>query len=133
MIPVDFVFACDQLTVANGQSTCVIMPFSGQTGVWFTLNRADELRVAFVEVPTLKAQIKQYDLLVGEYKRSLSNYQYVADARGDTIEDLQKALAKETQRANDAVANANPWYTNPILWGVVGFAGGFAVSQLVSR
>lgn len=133
MISVQFVFACDALQNANGQSTCVIEPFMGQTGVWFTLGKADELRTAHDLVPNLKLQLDSYDKLVGDYKKSLDNMKFVADARGETIDDLQKALAKETKRANDAELRANPWYTSPILWGIVGFAGGVTLVAVVRR
>lgn len=133
LIPVEFVFACDALQNATGQSTCVIMPFSGQTGAWFTLGVADELRTAHDLVPNLRMQLRSYDDLVGSYKRQVSNLTFVMDARGETIEDLQKALAKETKRANDAELRANPWYTNPILWGIVGIAAGISLTVAVRR
>lgn len=132
-IPTHVALACDTMLTATGQSTCVVAPLFGQTGIWFTLGKADELRTAYDLVPNLRLQIDSYDKLVGDYKRSLDNMKFVADARGETIEDLQKALAKEVKRSNDAELHANPWYTSPILWGIVGLAGGVTLATVVHR
>jgi hypothetical protein len=81
--------ACDTIETARLDSDCIVMPYGGQAGVWFRLNKAEVLRQASLSIAPLTARAEAAEAL--------------ATLQTGRAEDLTKAsaLLQDALKAKD--------------------------------
>ncbi len=119
--------ACETEATAKPDSDCVVQARAQIRGVWFRLDKAEELRKAYDEIPELRLQINTYDQLIKIRDVQLAGYREASAARKSVSADLQAAntvLSRDAARArkerDEAIASRDAWYRSPFLWTGVG-------------
>jgi|WetSurMetagenome_2_1015567.scaffolds.fasta_scaffold152352_2 hypothetical protein len=82
--------ACDTIETARLDSDCIVMPYGGQPGVWFRLDKAEGLRQASLSITPLTARAEAAEAL--------------ATLQAGRAEDLARAstLLRDALQAKDA-------------------------------
>ena len=121
------VAACDTMKGANESSTCVVMPHKGNTGVWFGLLEANNLRKIKLEVPELKLQIQKQERLEKKSDKELALLRDSLQLRKDVISGLKSSIGVHVKDASQARKEAardraelDRWYRSPIFLMAVG-------------
>ena len=122
---------CFTLATAPLDADCVVMAHGETRGVWFRLDKADELRKLSLEAPELRLQVaKQDDALrlrdeqVGLFRESIAIQRTVAEQLKVEAETLVRTARRANADATEARAERDAWYRSPYLW----FAAGAIVS-----
>lgn len=130
-------FACDNSSEATPDSACVVLDREGVKGVWFRLDRADELRRVHLEVPELRLQIKGLEQRGAARDFQLKNYREVVQLKQQSIDKAMAnmgAFAKQAREARegeqDAMDALHAWYRSPVLW--AGIGAGIVVGIVVA-
>ena len=130
--------ACDTEATAKETSTCVVMPRSGQSGVWFSLEKANELRIGNIEIPELKIQIEKYQEIEKNLSEEVASLRSAVDLQKDSIANLELAVGIYVKQAREASEDAqrakkeiHAWYRSPWLWTTVGILLGSGSAILI--
>lgn len=105
---------------ATPQSTCVVMARGDVRGVWFTLQEADNLRQAHLEVPQLQLQVQHLTQLADIQTSRMNQYRDAAQLRAETARQLEQQLNDSLRREAQVRASADSWYREPALWFTIG-------------
>src|SRR5690606_29515722 len=114
---------CVTVESAPLDADCVVMPFGDQRGVWFRLDKADELRRArleAVELRTLTEKLERLATLRGDqlelYRLASAERQLSLKSALDVNERLTAVARRAREERDAAVASADAWYRSPFLW-----------------
>ena len=135
---------CVTVLEARLDSDCVVMEYGEQRGVWFRLDKADELRRAYVLVPELRLQIDAYQEALELRDSQVDDLRGSIQAHKDVQTTLERSnalltsRALEAERARDEVLRKQrAWYRSPFFWfgtGVLTTVGiGVAASIVASK
>lgn len=131
-------FGCDTVATATLESTCVVLEREGRRGVWFSLDKAQELRKGALEIPQLRLQLQTHDEL--EAKRTEQVIQLTA-ANAErksamvALESTNAAHVADARRAREdasqARAELDRWYRSPWVWFGAGIASGALAAVMI--
>ena len=130
---------CETFDARTSESTCVVMPLDERKGVWFDLETADGLRKLKLEVPELRALVKDYERSRKLYKFQAERYREAWALSSGVVSDLHASqllhvrAAREAREERDAArAETGAWYRSPILWAGAGVTVTLGVGALVA-
>lgn len=134
--------ACETVETARLDSECVVMPRGELRGVWFRLDKADELRRASLELAETRQQVTWYQKLSDIRDEQTVAYTQALDERRAALQAVQKVnelLVSDARQAREerdkAKAELGKWYRSPFLWVSVGvavtLAGGAVAAKYV--
>jgi hypothetical protein len=118
------------------------MKHGEQRGVWFRLNKADELRRASGELGEARKQLGWYDRLDKVRDGQVVAYTSALDERRAAlvaVQEVNSVLVRDARRARGerdaAKAELGRWYRSPVLWVTVGIvatlvAGGITLATV---
>ena len=129
---------CYPIDKAPLDADCVVMPHGSQRGVWFRLDKADELRRLNLIIPELRGQVGRYEELMKLRDSQLTDLRGALGAHkraGELLKTTNATLVKDARRARDerdkAQAALGAWYRSPFLWFGVGTLVSIVVGGLV--
>jgi hypothetical protein len=121
--------SCETEATAKPDSDCVVLSFQNKRGVWFELNKADELRKASLEVGELRLQIKDHELRAVTRDYQVQTYRDVIKLKSASLDEAKKsmvAFVRQTREArkeaSDAREELHAWYRSPVLYMGIGAA-----------
>lgn len=127
----NIVFACDTQESATDTSSCVVVPFKLNRGVWFKLEMADRLRYSFQLLPTLEKELQITEEIL---KLESSKNSIEVDIR-ESQQKVSGLLKKENARLqlDNSKLRETHWYTSPSFFYVLGIVSAIVMEETLRQ
>lgn len=114
---------CWDISDAPLDADCVVMPYGEQRGVWFSLDRADEIRRMKLKQPELELQISELEKITELRDQQVKKLTQANEAQvraTDELKGVNVLLVKEKNQAErnleKEIAKRKAWYRSPYFW-----------------
>jgi len=127
----NIVFACDTQESATDTSSCVVVPFKLNRGVWFKLEMADRLRYSFQLLPTLEKELQITEEIL-KLESSKNSIEVDIRESQQKVTDLLKKENARLQLDNSKLRETH-WYTSPSFFYVLGIVSAIVMEETLRQ
>jgi len=120
---------CYEISEAPLDADCVVMSHGSQRGVWFRLDKADELRKLKLKQPELELQVFELEKIVTLRTQQVKELSQAMDSQSSALATMKvtnNLLVKQKNQTDRdlkaEIEKRQAWYRSPYLWFGVGVA-----------
>jgi hypothetical protein len=106
--------ACDTLKTGTDTSTCVVMPFKVQRGVWFELVMAEQLRYRYEIAPLLASEVGTLKEELSLNGRRAALVEEIVKRKDLEIVSYRKSVGELQENEVKLISDSQKWYRQPL-------------------